>query len=111
MLDLEGSTAVAEAATQFRFLNPCAGKSVDDLASTAPLLVVRAGQDAMPELNESIDQFLTGALVRNLPVTLVNHPSAPHAFDVLEDSESSRRVIRQILAFLRIHLLSSGSST
>jgi hypothetical protein len=44
-------------------------------------------------------------LTRNLPVTFVNHPEAPHAFDLLHDSETSHEIIRQILAFMRFHLL------
>jgi len=37
-------------------------------------------------------------------VTLVNHPEAPHAFDLFFDTEVSREVIRQALGFLRFHL-------
>jgi hypothetical protein len=59
----------------------------------------------MPHLNETIDDFVAGALARNLPVTLVNHASAPHAFDLLDDSGASRETIRSLLGFLRIHLL------
>jgi acetyl esterase/lipase len=105
MLDLEGSTAVAEAAARFGFVNPCAGKSVDDLPRDLPLFIVRAGKDEMPRLNETIDRFMAAALARNLPVTFANHAAAPHAFDILDDSEMSREMIRRILAFLRFHLL------
>ena len=105
MLDLEGSTSVAEAAGQWRFINPCAGKSVDDLPQDTPLFIARAGRDEFPHLNETIDRFLAGALIRNLPITFVNHPTAPHAFDIMDDSETSREIIRQILAFMRFHLL------
>jgi hypothetical protein len=42
---------------------------------------------------------------RNLPVTLLNHAEAPHAFDLMHDSETSRQIIRDILAFLKFHLL------
>ncbi|MGZ4886328.1 MAG: hypothetical protein ACXVI6_09300 [Candidatus Aminicenantales bacterium] len=31
----------------------------------------------------------------------------PHAYDILDSSESSREVIRQIVAFLRFHLLAA----
>jgi acetyl esterase/lipase len=104
MLDLEGSTSVAEAAKMFGFVNPCAGKTVDDLPKDLPLFIVRAGQDN-PQLNETIDRFVVKALSCNLPVTFANHHAAPHAFDVLHDSEASREIIRQILAFMRFHLL------
>ena len=105
LLDLEGSTSVAGLAKTFGFVNPCAGKSVDDLSRDIPLFVVRAGQDEIPHLNETIDRFLAKTLTRNLPITFANHPNAPHSFDVLHDSETSREIIRQILAFMRFHLL------
>jgi hypothetical protein len=105
MLDLEGSTSVAELAKTFGFVNPCAGKSVNDLPQDIPLFIVRAGQDEIPHLNETIDRFLARALICNLPITFANHPAAPHSFDVLHDSETSREIIRQILAFMRFHLL------
>jgi acetyl esterase/lipase len=104
MLDLDGSTNVAEAAKTFGFVNPGAGKTVNDLPQHLPLFMARAGQDN-PHLNETIDRFLVKALIGNLPLTFVNHPAAPHAFDVLDESETSREMIRQILAFMRFHLL------
>jgi hypothetical protein len=105
MLDLDGSTGVADAARQFGFVNPCAGKSVNDLPRDIPLFIARAGQDQMPGLNEALDCFLAKALTCNLPVTFVNHSVAPHAFDLFHDSEISREIIRRILAFLQFHLL------
>jgi acetyl esterase/lipase len=104
MLDLDGSTGVAEMAKQFGFVNPGAGKSVDDLPQNVPLFVVRAAQEQTPRLNEAMDRFLPRALSRNLPLTFVNHPG-PHGFELLQDSEASRQTIRQMLAFMRFHLL------
>jgi acetyl esterase/lipase len=109
MLDLGGATHVANAAAQIGFANPCAGKSSDDLPRDLPLFVVRAGQDQMPHLNDSIDAFVAAALARNLPVTLANHPTGPHAYDIVDDSETSREMIRNILAFFRFHLTSRGA--
>ena len=105
MLDLAGSGAVAEAAQTWRFANPCAGKAVADLARDTPLFIARAGQDQTPRLNESIDRFLAEALACNLPLTFVNLPAAPHAFDLFDDSAASREVVEQILKFLRFHLM------
>ena len=105
MLDLDGSTGIAETAKKFGFVNPCAGKSVADLPQDTPLFIVRAGQDQQPQLNESLDRFLAKALSCNLPITFANHHAAPHAFDLFHDSEISREIIRQILAFMRFHLL------
>ena len=108
MLDLDGSTGVADAARRFGFVNPCGGKSADDLPRDTPLFIARAGQDQMPGLNDALDRFMAKALGRNLPVTFVNHSTAPHAFDLFEDSATSREMIRRILGFLQCHLLTTS---
>lgn len=105
-LDLEGSTGVAEAAKTWGFVNPCAGRGVGDLPARTPLFVARAGRDELPRLNETLDRFVCEALRHNLPLTLVNHAEGPHAFDLLNDGDTSRDIIRWILAFMRFHLLS-----
>ena len=105
MLDLDGSTTVAGAATQFGFANTSAGKSVDDVPRGLPLFVARAGRDEFPGLNDTIDRFLAAALRCNLPVTFVNHSDGPHAFDMFDNSDTSREIVRRILSFLPVHLL------
>lgn len=104
MLDLDGADGVAEASKTWKFTNPCAGKSVEDLAPDVPLFIARAGQDQMPRLNETLDRVVAKALTANLPLTVVNHPEGPHAFDLLHDSETTREVIRRILSFMQFHL-------
>jgi dienelactone hydrolase len=108
MLDLNGSTGVAKAAGKWGFVNPVAGKSVADFPPDLPLFIARAGRDETPHLNEALDAFLAKAVATNLPITFANHADAPHAFDVRDDSETSREIIRQILAFLRFHLLKTN---
>jgi hypothetical protein len=108
MLDFDQSTHVADAAAQWRFVNASAGKSIDDLPEDLPLFIVRAGQDEFPHLNETIDRFMIEALARNLPVSFVNHAQAPHAFELSDESEASREIIRRVLSFMRFHLLGSG---
>src|SRR5215210_5219422 len=54
----------------------------------------------LPALNDALDRFIAAALARNLPITVVNHAAAPHAFDLFDDSDATREVVRQILAFL-----------
>ncbi len=105
MMDLEGYSDTAASSKMFGFVNPCTGKSVDDLPKNLPLFIARAGQDEMPHLNETLDRFLATALSCNLPITFTNHATAPHAFDVLEDSRTSREIIRQILTFMQFHLM------
>ena len=103
-LDLDGGTGIATAATLFRFANPTAGKTVEDLPAATPLFIGRAGKDEMPGLLEALDRFVTKALARNLPISLVNQPEGLHAFDLYQDSARSREVVRSVLAFLRSHL-------
>jgi len=68
------------------------------------LFVVRAGQDEFPGLNRALDAFAGAALARNIPITMVNHPAAPHAFDLVHDTSTSREIVRETLAFMRFHL-------
>jgi dienelactone hydrolase len=96
--------AVARAPGLVRCAALCYGPlDVDPDPALPPLLVVRAGRDH-PELNRAIDGFLAGALAANLPVELVNHADGHHAFDTVDDTDESRRVIRRVLAFLGEHL-------
>jgi hypothetical protein len=59
----------------------------------------------MPGLNDALDAFIGAALAHNLPLTLANHASGRHAFDVVDDSRTTIESIKQILAFLQFHLL------
>lgn len=103
MLDDGESTEVADAAKQFYFANPTAG--VLPVAFTeVPILLVRAGRDETPGLNASLDRFVSRALEDNLPLSVVNHRDGPHAFDVLDSSDRSKAIIRQVLCFLETNL-------
>lgn len=103
-MDVAGSTAVADAAGQYGFADACHGKSADDLPVDVPLLVVRAGRDKAPGLNDAMDAVVARGLARNLPLTLINHASAEHGFECDEDSEITREIVRQVLAFLAFNL-------
>lgn len=103
MLDLEGLTEVADAGRQFKFAVP--DITADRIPSDVPLLIARAGADAMPGLNSSIDRFARYAESRAFEVEIVEHPTGPHAFDVMDDSDTSRTAIARVLGFLKDHLL------
>ena len=107
-LDLDGSTTEADMSRTYGFANACAGRSMDDLPGDIPLLVVRAGQDQFAGLNTSLDTFVTRALARNLPLSVINYPSGAHAFDLDEDTDASRNIVRQTLAFLRFQLVENS---
>ena len=104
MLDGAGTAFVAEAQKMFRFVNPAAGRTAADLPRALPLLIARAGNDEIAHLNETIDRFVAEALALDLPITVINHRGAPHAFDTILDDEPTREIIRRMLAFLRFHL-------
>jgi acetyl esterase/lipase len=69
-----------------------------------PLLVVKAGQDSS-DLNETIDQFVKEAKARRIPLEYLEHPNGQHAFDILDDDETSREIIRQTIQFFQKNLL------
>ncbi|MGH9368136.1 MAG: alpha/beta hydrolase [Thermoanaerobaculia bacterium] len=69
-----------------------------------PLFIARAGRDEIPGVNASIDQFVSAALERNAPVTLVNHPSGTHGFDHRDDDSRTREILAMAIAFFRAHL-------
>jgi hypothetical protein len=103
MLDIGGATHVADAQRTFRFAN-AEGLQAADLPAV-PLFIARAGRDETPHVNDSLDLCAAEALRLNLPLTLVNHPTGPHAFDIVDDSPTSREIVKQILGFFRHHLL------
>ena len=103
-MDMDGSTAVADMSQQAGFVNACAGRSADDLPDGAPMLFVRAGRDHFPGLNEALDKVVARALARNLPLSLINHATGGHGFDLDENTAISRGIVKQVLAFLQLHL-------
>jgi hypothetical protein len=103
--DVEGSTAFAEASRQYGFVNATAGRSVDELPAGVPIFLLRAGREHAPGVNAALDHFAARALARNLPLTFVNHATGTHAAVMDDDNDATRRIIRQVLDFLRIHLV------
>jgi acetyl esterase/lipase len=74
-----------------------------DAHTTAPMFIARAGLDN-PWLNATIDRYAQAALDGGATIDLLNHPEGRHGFDILEDDERSRQIIRRTLAFLRDQL-------
>jgi hypothetical protein len=98
-MDSDDGTAVADAAKKWGFANAFAGRSIGDVRRDVPMFVARAGADEMPQLNGTLDRFIANALARNLPLTVVNEPAAPHAFDLLQDTGATREIVSRILGF------------
>lgn len=69
------------------------------------LVVARAGQDRAP-FNRALEEFIATALKANAPLDVMNHPRGKHTFDVLNDDQRSREIIRRTLEIVRTALSS-----
>jgi acetyl esterase/lipase len=73
-------------------------------ARQIPMFVARAGLDAIPTMNDSIDRFIARAIRENANVIVMNHPAGVHGFDNQNDDDRSREIMDAMLSFLRRHL-------
>jgi len=106
-LDFDDHDDVANAAAQFQFVTGSRRVVLDDLMH-ASILLVPAGLDEMPGLNASMDRFISRATEGGLPLTVLRHETGPHAFDLFDDSAETRRIVREILGFMRVQLTPAG---
>ena len=72
-------------------------------ATIPPMLIVRAGNDQIPALNESIATFVQRAVEVNAPITLMIHPTAPHGFDNRTDDDRTREILHEVIDFMKWH--------
>ena len=73
-------------------------------AEVAPLLIARAGLDSA-ELNDALDNFIAEAVAQNVMLTVLNHPTGQHEFDIFDDDPRSHEIIETTLEFMQTHLL------
>lgn len=69
-----------------------------------PMLVARAGQD-VPFINNTIDAYITRAVAQDAPLTLISYADGQHAFDILDNNDQTKEIVRQTLDFLKFNLL------
>lgn len=69
---------------------------------TPPIFIARAGLDAA-DLNSGLDRFVEMALANNLTVEVMNHAAGHHGFDVADNDERSREIIKRGLEFIKAH--------
>ena len=69
-----------------------------------PLMIVRAGKDNVPYINQSLESFYGKAINQNLPITIINYPDASHGFDFTNDDEITGQIINNTIEFLKFHL-------
>lgn len=93
------ATELAETRRKFSSINYLA-KEAEQIA---PIFIARAGLDAVPTINDSIDRFIREALAKNAALTFANHPNGVHGFDNQTDDERSREIIQSAIAFMKLH--------
>ena len=69
-----------------------------------PLLVTKAGKDQFEIVKETTDHFVAEAMRSNVHLTYIHYPEGQHDFDILDNTETSKLIIRQTIDFLRTHL-------
>ena len=107
-MDLNGSTIVADMGRQAGFVNACAGRSADDLPGGVPMPLSDApGATISLASTRHSTRSSRRVLARNLPLSLINHATGGHGFDLDENTAISRGIVQQVLAFLQLHLNAS----
>jgi dienelactone hydrolase len=69
-----------------------------------PIMVVRAGKDNVPYINQTLASFYEKALNQNLPITLINYSNGVHGFEAYNDNETTRQIIKTTLEFWKFYL-------
>ena len=69
---------------------------------SAPIFIARAGRDE-PGVNEAVDSFVREAVFRKATLDFSNHAEGQHGFDVLDDNERTREIIKRTLEFIKAH--------
>jgi acetyl esterase/lipase len=67
-----------------------------------PIFIARAGLDDAT-LNDGVDRFVQLALAKNLTIELVNHATGHHGFDIEDDNQRSREILRRTIEFIKTH--------
>jgi acetyl esterase/lipase len=67
-----------------------------------PMFIARAGLDDA-DLNDGLDRFVQLALKSNVSLELFNHPNGQHGFDIEDDNERSREILKRTIEFIRTH--------
>ncbi len=67
-----------------------------------PMFIARAGLDEA-SLNGGLDRFVQLALKNNVSIELFNHSDGHHGFDIEDDNERSREILKRTIEFIRTH--------
>jgi len=70
-----------------------------------PIMIVRAGKDNVPYINQTLSSFYDQALSQDLSITLINYQNGVHGFDAALDNETTRQIIKTTLEFWKLYLM------
>jgi hypothetical protein len=70
-----------------------------EYTARTPTLIIRAGKDHLETIQKCLDEFINELLKKNIPLELVNYPEGQHAFDLLDDNDTSREIIVRTINF------------
>lgn len=70
-----------------------------------PIMIVRAGKDNVPYINQTLSSFYDQALSQDLSITLINYQNGVHGFDAALDNETTRQIIKTTLEFWKFYLM------
>lgn len=77
--------------------------SPQEVAQLPPILLAKAGRDDLV-LIEGTDRFVSNLTALDAQVTLLTHDTGSHAFDIRNNDDRSREIIKQTIAFMKSHL-------
>jgi dienelactone hydrolase len=69
-----------------------------------PIMVIRAGKDNVPYINQTLASFYEKALNQNLPITLINYSNGVHGFEAYNDNETTRQIVKYTIEFWKYNL-------
>ena len=102
--DLKYFAAIDSAANMYGFywkdLRP-----ITSIPSNIPLLVTKAGKDQFEIVTKTTDHFVSEAIKSDAELTYIHYPEGQHDFDILDNTKTSKLIIRQTIDFLTTHLL------
>ncbi len=69
-----------------------------------PIMIIRAGKDNVPYINQTLASFYDKALNQDLSITLINYQNGVHGFDAALDNETTRQIIKNTIEFWKFYL-------
>jgi len=100
-------TYIRCAAVYYTMPDPDDVEPLKPLRQDISLFIVRCGLDEF-RANRNIDHFIPMALDADVDLELINYLEGHHAFDIVDDNDRSRDIIRKTLDFFKNHLFETG---